>query len=748
MKKLPYFFIVLCFCVLCVPLFSHATVLAESTEVELTQDNFVNTMTVGQSTYSKFILTEDIVLQNTWESLNISDKTFDGNGHKITLSNPLFKSVTNCVIKNLGVEAADNFVFDRSNITNKIVEFGLLASSVSNSTINCCYCIGAVSVKIASGACIGGLVGVCDSSIIKDCYSKAKLSVMQFKEESKTTIVGGLVGKVLYSSRVTNSYSLTDKGNIILIEFSETLTVAKTNIIAGGICGLAENGEKGILTNLFTIGDIEIGKVFDNTEVIVGHLFGKITNYNETQCLCCYFYSSTEEDEYNLIGQADLSFNATNNKILKLNSNIFTNINSFRGDYMHENKLVWNEGFNWDTDVVWCKMANYSVIVLQVFEYFPVTIATERNYTGIEIQIQEFNYERDRYENTDKTSFKYGTQLRLSISINDEMEPYKNIKNLKSVIDYSENLEIDTGKKESTYDFVLTNKTARQYYATTENVKYILNVESEDQSTGNVKASSSSTEYAFITQDIEYQGEYSYTATPTSASYAFDKWVWVTSEGEEIPALFGNRDPTNFSTQYITIKFGDTEQIDNKFTYLKTYIDNSVLKTNTAMEIVDDAYVFTLRAKFTRDTRKLEIKTNSTLASCNIIVDGVTYDKITDYTSLFENSITRARPIEITAVMHAGYIFTNWETGDGRALSGFIDTMKGESETSLTIHVTIMDDFVLYLNFEKEEDQKTDLTFLWYIGGAVVGAGVITLIIFLIKRGGGGKGGKSSVSYY
>ena len=94
------------------------------------------------------------------------------------------------------------------------------------------------------------------------------------------------------------------------------------------------------------------------------------------------------------------------------------------------------------------------------------------------------------------------------------------------------------------------------------------------------------------------------------------------------------------------------------------------------------------------------------MASCDIIVDGVTYDKITDYTSLFENSITRARPIEITAVMHAGYIFTNWETGDGRALSGFIDTMKGESETSLTIHVTIMDDFVLYLNFEKEEDNQ------------------------------------------
>ena len=118
-------------------------------------------------------------------------------------------------------------------------------------------------------------------------------------------------------------------------------------------------------------------------------------------------------------------------------------------------------------------------------------------------------------------------------------------------------------------------------------------------------------------------------------------------------------------------------------------------------------------------------------------------DKINDYTSLFDKEVTRGRSIEITAVMREGFTFTGWETGSGRALSNFIDTANGETEMSLTIHLTITEDFVLYLTFAREEAQTVDLSFLWYILAGVGGAGVITVIIIVIKKRGGGGGGRS-----
>ena len=243
-------------------------------------------------------------------------------------------------------------------------------------------------------------------------------------------------------------------------------------------------------------------------------------------------------------------------------------------------------------------------------------------------------------------------------------------------------------------------------------------------------------------------GQYSFTATPVSSSFAFQKWVWVDKDGIEQDAFCGNPNNGNLSSQFITINFGDTNQVDNNFTYLRTFMDNGVIKTNTSMQTEDDVYVFTLRAKFTEDTRNLEIKTNSTIASCSIYVDGILIDKINDYTSLFDKEVTRGRSIEITAVMREGFTFTGWETGSGRALSNFIDTANGENEMSLTIHLTITEDFVLYLTFAREEAQTVDLSFLWYILAGVGGAGVITVIIIVIKKRGGGGGRSREATFY
>ena len=67
---------------------------------------------------------------------------------------------------------------------------------------------------------------------------------------------------------------------------------------------------------------------------------------------------------------------------------------------------------------------------------------------------------------------------------------------------------------------------------------------------------------------------------------------------------------------------------------------------------------------------------------------------------------------------------------------------------SLTIHLTITEDFVLYLTFAREEAQTVDLSFLWYILAGVGGAGVITVIIIVIKKGGGGGGRSREATFY
>ena len=480
MKKFLYFFVVLIACVFCAPLVYDAPKVYADEELvaELTQENFVNTMTVN-NIYSKFILKENIVIANNWDGMDLSDKEFDGNGFTITTFTPLFKNVTNSVIKNLGVIASDGFSYDKSSATNKNINFGLLAGTVSsNSLISCCYVSGQMVVRVASSAFIGGMIGSCDSSVIQDSYAKVKILVTQHNSEATNTVVGGLVGK-LYSSRIVNSYAIfddvtkvgTDLTNMLIIGLDENLSSANTNIVAGGLVAIAENGATGVITNVFVMGKISLEYTFESTEKIIGKIFGKLLNYSDIQCSNCYYYNE-EETTWNLIAQKEQAFNLSNAKIIELTSNIFTSTANFESTYQYGGEYVWNELCSWDIKQTWCKMASVNVIVLQVFQNFSAYIATERNSDGIMMQIQQFSLETNKYENTTNTSFKYGTKLRLYVTISDELYTYKNIKNLKSVTDYSDNLEIQAGEKEATYDFVLNYSTAKLYYAITEDVKY------------------------------------------------------------------------------------------------------------------------------------------------------------------------------------------------------------------------------------------------------------------------------------
>ena len=241
-------------------------------------------------------------------------------------------------------------------------------------------------------------------------------------------------------------------------------------------------------------------------------------------------------------------------------------------------------------------------------------------------------------------------------------------------------------------------------------------------------------------------GKYIYVASPTDNSYAFDKWVWVASDGTEVSAFRGETAASLPANQKITIDFGE-DGTNTLYTYLTLAMEENQLVCNTATPTEDEegGITFILEAKFTQNVCNLEIKTNLSLASCQLYVSGILIENIIDFTSMFSGTIQVGKSIEIIITPKEGFTFSEWETGSGKALATYINSSEGETEQSLTINLTISDDFVLIANMVEDAAVAVDLTWLWWSLGGVGAAGLTTLIVLLVKHH---KKRESFIGYY
>ena len=189
------------------------TVSAEATDVASAED--FAAMTDGE-----YKLTEDITLTGTLASFS---GTLDGNGHTVTVSAPVFGTLSGTV-KNLTIEG--EIVSDATGAV------GALASTVSgNLTLE--NVTNKASVTASGANNVGGLIGEVKGS------SGITVSITKCKNEgaiSAASQVGGLIGYLYNSSADYTTVSITDSVNAGSVSMSTT----EGNKGAGGFIGFGD----------------------------------------------------------------------------------------------------------------------------------------------------------------------------------------------------------------------------------------------------------------------------------------------------------------------------------------------------------------------------------------------------------------------------------------------------------------------------------------------------------------------------
>lgn len=166
---------------------------------------------LGGNSSAKYILTKDIELDPSFETIKYFSGTLDGNGHIISgVKYTLIKEAEGAVIKNLGI---------RCDIDNDIAA---IARKFSDGTLDNCYVTGTVRGNYG-----GGLVSSCSSSVIKNCYNAAQV-----------TAIDGTAGGLFYSlsdgCKVENCYN---SGQVSSLTYGKS-----SHVYLGGIAAFCSRG--------------------------------------------------------------------------------------------------------------------------------------------------------------------------------------------------------------------------------------------------------------------------------------------------------------------------------------------------------------------------------------------------------------------------------------------------------------------------------------------------------------------------
>ena len=744
MKKILCFLTAFCVCLgLGVLLAPEGKVLADEGPQALDNANFgeyINVQYLNNPQNNKdFVLTQDIVLQN-WQSIDVSGITIDGNGFSIIVGVPLFQTVSGgSKISNLAVIAAGDFQWQATD-TNK--NFGLLACNVLGSTFSNVYAtcavapegtpdadlekFGELNITAKGSGKIGGLFGtVAEGSIIKDAYSKIKLKVVQTDENAISTIIGGFVGQVS-ASTITNCFAVPMDTELVKATFATNIITSNAEILIGGFAGQIESGT---VANVFAGGALPANQTLDTKTISVGKIAGSVAQASVFKNA----YTFNQNANLNLLakGQAGAT-------VAFLEQSAFTALSNFVGAGFNS---IWDTTAEWDTTNVWCKKTE-PYPVLQTFQSFQISLNSEKNSQGVEIEILDNLQNPIEIDGVPATKVeeKYGTNLFLKVKITEDFAAYSALSTLEC-----NNVVVKTFETENTEALVpimVTGGTSGAYSATSGNLEYDLKVISENKNQGDVYVKGAS---VGIDPDrffkISYLSTQNFVASPANNSYTFEKWVWVAEDGTETPALLGDPENNKLAAQTLTLKFGDENFTDN-FVYVYMQSAN---EANVPFALVDGVKTFTLKAKFTTHNENLNIIISSNLASADVYVSSMLLMGVEELEGInFSCKVTVGMVVEVRLEIAEGYVFNGWSVKN-QSFSSLVDTQNGENEMSTTIHVTPNGELTLYADITKEEVKKVDLTWLWITLGGIGGAAIITLIVVLVVRK---KRSESFLQYY
>lgn len=215
---------------------------------------------------ANYILMNDITFPAEYDSAGVFFGILDGNGYTMhNLSKPLFITVSNATIKNLGMEI--DFVIDTNDGE---YSFGTIAcgqhvwTNGEGIVVDNCFVKGNIDITCRSGQ-FGGLIGYGEGVSIKNCYNEADISV-KTRQSSKT---GGICGESAFISNCYNTGNINSYASCAL-----TMNEYSINVFTGGIQGY-NYGDS--IKNCYNIGEIKTkadGECSVSSGGIIGYNYG------------------------------------------------------------------------------------------------------------------------------------------------------------------------------------------------------------------------------------------------------------------------------------------------------------------------------------------------------------------------------------------------------------------------------------------------------------------------------------------
>ena len=317
----------------------------------------ISTLATNATTNKHFILEEDITINSTITSFN---GTLDGNTHIITLSHPLFSSLSGTV-KNLttsGNITPNGGQTNFGSIAEKVTESGAIINCINNANItfsaNSTSYVGGICGSTTSTTCTiqqctnngkitnqgtitGGIIGDSKCPIL-NCVNNGKIISNSTQSINSSRYIGGICGQT-----ISHIFNCSNNDSII-----DTRPASIQQDFFGGIVGCLNPSASIQITNCSNIGHITIS----GTKSIVGGIAGIASNCNILNCFAycninaanfggiidcvtnsatianCYFHGTISNANYykGIVRRCNITSNASINNCYSSLSSLAPNI--------------------------------------------------------------------------------------------------------------------------------------------------------------------------------------------------------------------------------------------------------------------------------------------------------------------------------------------------------------------------------------------------------------------------------------
>ncbi|MBO5700886.1 MAG: hypothetical protein J6S71_00445 [Clostridia bacterium] len=369
---------------------------AEGTAIN-TADEFLNMAAEGT-----YYLNSDITLSGTY--VNAFKGTFDGNGHTVTVSSPMFADFSG-VVKNLTINGAVNYMDADAAAFAVLSSYGIQAENVTNNakvTVmgNGQYAAGFVCIDkatqndkssegssftncvnngeiyidstVAKNPTAAGLVARADSITFTGCTNNAKVT-----SKGNIAVAAGICARISPVAGNNNAiaYNCVNKGDITSVE-AYADAAGKLSTGASETAGLFANiGVKSNVGTYIVYGCVNNGNITGTyrTSGFVGYCYGSGTNQYLDLQFCIntgnITYGRTASSDSNVYDWCGPFIGYTNTKETVVKYNI--DIGSYTKDPASINKNPGMSFFGCSTaDVMVCDIQHNYLINKESFSYY------------------------------------------------------------------------------------------------------------------------------------------------------------------------------------------------------------------------------------------------------------------------------------------------------------------------------------------------------------------------------------------